>query len=215
MPDTPTFRKRTHHFTHRVPMTRQAFRARIDQAGDLSTVQENGYVDVLKDGNHVARYLTVQRVLWYEHEDAHQAWLELQAKRAEEYPPEWNMTYEDDFDLPSVDGPWPPTCPECGSEMVLKFGGQSRQPFWSCVQFDVRRPAQGRAEPVCRGKRSFSLHPEELAEYLSWTPPHHPDWSPAANKTHERRQYEWKWQQLAAKSLERLQPQPDKVAVYS
>ncbi len=48
--------------------------------------------------------------------------------------------------------PWPPTCPQCGQEMVVRTG--DGQPFWSCVGF----PGQ------CQGRLPFTLHPDDQAD---------------------------------------------------
>jgi len=71
---------RTEHFTGRTPMSLTAFQARIERAGaDVTTVEQPGYVEVLKDGVHVGRYLLHQQVLCYETPEAHQEWLDSQA----------------------------------------------------------------------------------------------------------------------------------------
>lgn len=168
-----TFQLRTKHFTGHTRMTPDAFQARTERAGEgVTTVERPGYVEVLKRGVHIARYLPIQQVLWHE---------VVQAEDETHRPPD-------------ADDSWPPLCPECGSEMQVKFsrhnGGGA---FWSCRLFDT--PGH-----VCRGRREFTLHPEELAEYQNQVSQWNPHWSPAANK----RVHRARWEQLAGKSLERL-----------
>jgi hypothetical protein len=162
---------RTEHFTGRKPMSLTAFQARIERAdADVTTVEQPGYVEVLKDGLHVARYLVPQKVLWYETPEAQRDWLSA-----------------------DVDESWPPLCPACGQEMMVRHNRRTREPFFGCAQF-----------PRCRGARPFTPHPDELAEYHAWEPPY-ADWlSPAANKARRQADLRWKWQVLCGKSLERL-----------
>jgi len=48
---------------------------------------------------------------------------------------------------------WPPRCPDCGAQMVVKRQGGTGLPFWSCANF-----------PFCRGRRDFTAHPDDIAE---------------------------------------------------
>ncbi|MCP4590774.1 MAG: hypothetical protein GY842_08515 [bacterium] len=191
-----TLKLRTEHFTVRVSLTRSAFQARIERADEsaTTTVEQAGYVEVLKGDIHIARYLTAQEVLWYETAVDHQKWREEQAERTKRnWPRPW---MGESIRRPSVDDPWPPFCPECGFGMKLKFNRRTNEPFWSCRLFD----SPGR---VCRGRSRFTLHPAELAEYKKWSPPSNPYWSLQANKTRDPARYQHKWAQLAALSVER------------
>jgi len=48
---------------------------------------------------------------------------------------------------------WPPRCPTCESQMIVKRQGGTGLPFWSCANF-----------PFCRGRRDFTAHPDDIAE---------------------------------------------------
>lgn len=178
-------------------MTKRKFQARVAAAGDsLQTIDKAGYIEVLKNDHHVARYLVGQAILWFEPEENHQAWIQAKAER--DWPPsDWpNVTGPEDFPESAT---WPPICPECGTKMVLKYGGRDdRAPFWSCRLFD--NPGR-----ICRGRRPFTLHPEELAELREMPPMQNGYWSPGANKASEAATYRVRWRRLAFRSLDRLQ----------
>jgi hypothetical protein len=82
--------------------------------------------------------------------------------------------------------------------MIIKFGGRDHTPFWSCRKWDGPHPR------ACEGRRSFSLHPDDLAEYEAYTPLYHPDWSEAANKVARQAALNRKWRELQFKSLARV-----------
>lgn len=100
-------------------------------------VRNPGYTDIFNrsTGEHVARYLTRQRVLWHRAKE----------DRAPEVPRDWLAEYT---------GPWPPACPLCGtSPMIPKHKGPDRIPFWSC-----RNWSKGHG---CRGSMEFFPHPDD------------------------------------------------------
>jgi hypothetical protein len=122
-------------------MTREAFWGRIANNSETSVVHHPGYVDVFKAGQHVARWLPYSKVLWYApNGKASQRTLEGQATT------------------------WPPPCPDCGGSVIVKWGGEPREPFWSCRKWDAPWPR------ACEGRKPFTLHPEEMAEYTAYDP---------------------------------------------
>ena len=165
-------------FDTRVEMSREAFSDRLQRAGKkVRAVKQPGYVDVLKNGVHVARYLPIQQVLQYETPEAHTRWLAEQAEKAR---------------IERENAPWPPPCPDCdvAQEMVVKFNRRRNSgAFWSCTGFPYR----------CRGRRPFTLYPDEQRAYQDWLASVTGDGSyldPRIRQT--------KWEQFAARSLLRL-----------
>jgi hypothetical protein len=53
------------------------------------------------------------------------------------------------------DRKWPPPCPICRGEMNIRHrrDNGSGLPFWSCRKF-----------PACRGRRDFTIHPDDAAQ---------------------------------------------------
>jgi len=145
---------RTHALTESRPMTSEQFYGRIANNSSVSIVHHTGYIDVFRDGQHVARWLPYPRILHF-------------IPKTDTL----ERTLEDQ-------GQWPPSCPDCGGPMTIKFGGSPREPFWSCRHWDGPRPR------VCEGRMPFTLHPDDLAEYDEYNPV--------------------KWRELVMRSLARL-----------
>lgn len=165
-------------FDARVEMTRETFNARLRRAGkSVRAIEQPGYVDVLKRGVHVARYLLIQQVLQYQTPGACARWLAEQAEQAKRE---------------RENAPWPPPCPDCGvvQEMVVKFNRcRNDGAFWSCTGFPYR----------CHGRRPFTLHPDEQRAYQDWLDAVTSDGSCLDPRVRQAR-----WEQFAARSLARL-----------
>jgi hypothetical protein len=163
-------------FDARAEMTREAFAARLQRANKkrVRAVEQPGYVDILKSGVHVARYFSSQQVLCYETPEARAQWLAERARQEQE------------------NAPWPPHCPDCGvaREMIVKFNcWRNNGAFWSCTGFPHR----------CHGRRPFTLHPDEQRAYQDWL-----DSATRDGSYLDPRIRQAKWEQFAARSLERL-----------
>jgi len=195
---------RTQHFGARTRMSRQAFEARIRRAGEdvaTVTVESDGrcqYIEVLKNGVHVARYLLRQGVLWYETPEHHARWLAAWERVKAQYHPLPVDSWDGDGELAGEYDAWPPRCPECGlGKMEVKFN-RFGQPFWSCRLFKRR---------LCQGSRGFTLHPDEQREHEDWRPwPQGPpaEWGAKAIMNYERTARRAHYKLLVVQSLERL-----------
>lgn len=165
-----------HLLTTKCPMDAAQFWSRIESSSLVEVIQNPGYVDVFKGDQHIARWIQGPSILWYA------------PKNGDNGAQTSQRTLED---------VWPPACPDCGGPTVVKFGGRPRGPFWSCRKFDGPWPR------VCEGRAAFSLHPEEMEEYRVYDP-YNPHWSPRINKSARDGALRRKWQQLAERSLARL-----------
>lgn len=118
-------------------VTPEAVAQRIARNRTVVAVRSPGVIDVYRrsTGEHLARYLITQRVLWHRSKEDH----------APEVPRDWLREYT---------GPWPPNCPICGvGPMIPKHKGPDRVPFWSC-----RNWSKGWG---CRGATDFFPHPDD------------------------------------------------------
>lgn len=138
---------------HVKKMSSQEFWGRIAKNSRVRVEHRPGQIIVYRGDQRVARWMPYPQVLHYIPETTD--------------PPE------------VTDEAWPPTCPDCGGPMVVKFGGEPRSPFWSCKKFDGPWPRP------CIGRMPFTLHPDDLAEYTEFDPVH--------------------WRELTCKSLARLE----------
>jgi hypothetical protein len=177
-PCSPQVETATHTLTRSQPMTSDEFYGRIAANGAVSVASYPGYVDVYRDGQHVARWLQYPKVLWY--------------------APKNGATPERTPEDPDT---WPPPCLTCGGPMIVKWGGRPREPFWSCKKWDSPWPRS------CEGRQPFTLHPEEMEAYQAYDPPDNPWWSPQANKAARQAAKRRKWAQLVEASLARLNGQ--------
>jgi hypothetical protein len=195
-----TLHLRTRHFSARVEMSRQAFTARIQRAGEGVAAIENGdrhCIEVFRNDVHVARYLLRQGVLWHETPEHHQKWLAEWERVTAQYHPLPVDSWDGDRELAGEYDAWPPRCPECGLDgMQVKFS-RFRKPFWSCRLFNRR---------LCRGSMGFTLHPDEQREHQGWHPGNldTTGWSARAIKSYESSAKRAHWKLLTVQSLERL-----------